>query len=983
MNPTPRQILDTAAATRIPDNFNLLPALLEQASAQNRKPAKPENRSTGEPKNWRTFMQTLRAKPALMILFVLLALALLSGVVYAVSRSLGYIPGVGIVEQGASLRVLAEPVSQTREGITVTVTSATLAADKTVITYTIENVPWEALSHREDVPGCYAEGQIRLPNGSLLVPQGGGGGMDGSGRWETRMVYSAIPPQFSEAEFLLDCIRETLPGKAPENWKLLLRFIPAPPDLTIVPVIEVPTPNLPATGESAPTEGLILEKVIETESGYILVGKFRASGLPASAQALGYSQWPRVTDANGVELPYRTANDVDAISTTRGEFPWTLEIIGKAQAWPLTIHLEAVDAQVSDLSAQFIFDAGPNPQPGQEWSLNQDVPLGDFTVRVEKVVFTGAGYYFEMTAPPEVRSVNLEILDTSPLGGSGGNDGRGLLTASVDYAQPPTGPLNILLYAPILTARGDWRLQWQPENALPAEPLYGIRLVLDKFIPLEDGYTLIGHTEWTDERIQRASVTLKARDASGRELALDPNFGDELSLPENGWAYKLHGKAFAGDVRLTAADIYVEFSQPTLLTIDLRSFGFAFDDSKLGLPYKMGLTPVEVPGLSAQLFTAAYIQEGDLRGFELAFRADPRLKSLDLAISDGMDTSGLTMIAGGGGSSYDPQTGFILSRASTNARLFFPLTFRIYGATAQGNWSISWTPPAPPAGATPFYMPQACLTLAGWQGISANPPALPANLTGTLLISRGALSPDPSLFLVNLDGNQERPLVFGNGSLSPDGRRLVYSDENSRLVVWELSNGQRTTLGDGSTPRWSPDGMQIAFNRTTPKGQNIFVMNANGSNPRQRTDQTGYLTLAGWTADSQSLLIQDGTNIELLDITDGARRLLLQTDFNPYGSVTAALSPDGNWLAYLEKVPGRMTPGLYLKALPTGEPRLLAQLEHWSVYNPVFSPDGQWLAFSVLGNDPPDRGVSTAVMNIQTCQVIPLPVSGTLSEWRP
>lgn len=968
MNPRDTShILDAVAADFIPADTNLLARI---KSRYERK----------------TFMQTLRAKPALMILFVLLALALLSGVAYAVTRSLGYIPGVGIVEQGASLRVLAEPVSLTREGIIVTVTGATLAADKTVITYTIENVPWESLSHQEDLPGCYAEGQIRLPNGSLLVPQSGGGGMDGSGRWETRMVYSAIPPQFNEAEFLLDCIRETLPGKAPENWKLPLKFIPAPPDLTIMPVIEVPTPapSPQGTGEIVPTEGLLLEKVIETESGYILVGKFRSGGLPANAQALGYNQWPRVTDANGVELPYRTANDVDAISTTIGEFPWTLEIVGKAQAWPLTIHLQAVDAEAFDLSAQFTFDSGQNPQPGQEWLLNQDVPLGDFTMRVEKVVFTGTGYFFEMTAPPDMRSVNLEILDTTPLGGSGGNDGRGLLTASVDYdQQPPTGLLNILLYAPTLTARGDWRLQWQPENAIQAESLYGIRLVLDKFIPLEDGYTLIGHTEWTDERIQRASVTLKARDASRRELALDPHYGEETALPENGWAFKLSGKAFEGDVRLTAADVSVAFSQLTLLTIDLRSFGFTFDDSKLGLPYKTGLIPVEVPGLSAQLFTATYIQEGEMRGFELAFRADPRLKSLDIAISDGMDTSGLDRIASSGGSSYDPQTGFILSRASTNARLFFPLTFRIYGATMQGDWSISWTPPAPPAGATPFYIPQACLTLAGWQGISANPPALPANLTGALLTSRGALSPDPSLFLVNLDGSQERPLVFGNGSLAPDGRRLAYSDENNRLVVWELSNGQKTTLGDGSTPRWSPDGMQIAFNRTTPKGQNIFVMNADGSNPRQLTDQTGYLPIAGWTADGNSLLIQDGANIELLDIADGARRLLLQTDFNPYGSVTAALSPDGNWLAYLEKVPGTMTPGLYLKALPAGQARLLAQLEHWSVYNPVFSPDGQWLAFSVLDNDPPDRGASTAVMNIQTCQVIPLPISGTLSEWRP
>ncbi len=48
-------------------------------------------------------------------------LALLSGVAYAIGRSLGYIPGTGIVEQGAPIRVLAEPVSLTRDGITLTI----------------------------------------------------------------------------------------------------------------------------------------------------------------------------------------------------------------------------------------------------------------------------------------------------------------------------------------------------------------------------------------------------------------------------------------------------------------------------------------------------------------------------------------------------------------------------------------------------------------------------------------------------------------------------------------------------------------------------------------------------------------------------------------------------------------------------------------------------------------------------------------------
>jgi hypothetical protein len=955
MKQNPRELLDAAAGTRIPADVNLYPRIAAQLERK-------------------TLMQTLRAKPALMILFVLLALALLSGAAYAIGRSLGYIPGVGIVEQGTPIRVLAEPVSVTRDGITITVTSATLAADKTVITYTIENVPWDALSHREDEPGCYGQANIRLPNGSLLVPLSGSGGMDASGRWETRMVYSAVPPQFNDGEFLLDCIRETLPGLAPENWKLTLHFIPAPPDLTVMPVVEIPlpTPAPSASGIPVQTGGLVLEKVIETEAGYILIGKFHADTLPGGAQALGFSQWPRVIDAAGQELPYRTANDVDVVSTTMGEFPWTLEIVGKAQAWPLTIQLEALDAQAFDLSAQFTFDAGQNPQAGQEWQLNQDVRLGDFTVRVNKIVFTGTGYYFEMTAPSEVRSVSLDILDTTPLGGSSGNNGQGLLTASADYDQPPNGLLTVSLSAPILTLRGGWSLQWQPENAPQIESLYGIRLVLDQFIPLDDGYYLIGHTEWTDERILHANVTLGARDASGGELALDPLYDQEITLPENGWAFKIYGKAFDGDVRLTARDVYIEYSQPALLTIDLRPYNFSFDDANLGVPYKTGLIPVDIPGLSAQLAKATYIKQGDLRGFELAFDADTRLSAISLVISDGLDTSGLDGVASGGSSSRDPQSGFIISQATTNARMFFPMTFRIYGATLRGNWSVTWTPPTPEVGATPFYIPQACLGLDSVKQALANPPAIPSGLEGRLLLMRGALAPDPTLFIANLDGSAEIPLAFGHGTLSPDGSRVAYSDENNQLTLMEVASKQKIVLGPGYlAPRWSPDGAKIAFQRETAKGFNIFIMDADGSNPRALTDTTEHFSLSGWSGDGQSLLIQTGTRIEFLNVNDGSRSLLLETRSNSYGSPSAALSPDGKWLAYLDKVVGRMTPGLYLKALPDGEPRLLVQLEHWSVFNPVFSPDGQWLAFSVLNGD---TGMDSRFMLLNTanCQAIPL-----------
>ncbi len=80
-----------------------------------------------------SFMQTLRARPVLAMLIALLILLTLSGVAYAIGRSLGYIPGIGIVDQSTPIRVLAEPVSQTRDGITITVSDVVLTSSKTVM----------------------------------------------------------------------------------------------------------------------------------------------------------------------------------------------------------------------------------------------------------------------------------------------------------------------------------------------------------------------------------------------------------------------------------------------------------------------------------------------------------------------------------------------------------------------------------------------------------------------------------------------------------------------------------------------------------------------------------------------------------------------------------------------------------------------------------------------------------------------------------
>ena len=85
-------------------------------------------------------------------------------VVAAVQRLLGYVPGTGLVSTDAPLRVLAEPVEQIRDGITLTVTSALLSADKTHIEYRVFGIPRSAYPN--------SESYFRLHKAGISAPAG-------------------------------------------------------------------------------------------------------------------------------------------------------------------------------------------------------------------------------------------------------------------------------------------------------------------------------------------------------------------------------------------------------------------------------------------------------------------------------------------------------------------------------------------------------------------------------------------------------------------------------------------------------------------------------------------------------------------------------------------------------------------------------------------------------------------------------------------
>ena len=435
---------------------------------------------------------------AILSLMIIATLVIGPQKVYAsVMKLFGYIPGVGIVDQNSPIRVLAEPVTVTREGISITVTSATLTGDRTQVVYRIFGVPGSAYPDREDEMGCMQREYLRLADGTQLA--------------QVNYGYQPVPASVNEAVFVIPCIGNTLPGKVPENWELPLRFVPAPPDLTVMPVTELsPSPQASLTAEatSQPENGsgtpvppvdssVTVSKVIETSDGYILIGQFQPQSQPGEwTQTVGE---PEIRDASGKKVNHTYPMDVNVeMGNTRpGMNGWAMQFQAAGLVYPLTITFSGVEIRQADSSAtaKFTFDAGPDPQPGQEWTPNQDIQLAGHTLKLVSITADSrGGYSFRFQVDPEVYSASVQIEGYKPNGGGGGGGGgltNGEFNVSLSYAQIPTGVLTVTLSD--LTLIGGpitWQGQWSPATTrtdLPDNPTsqLGVCLTADSLAQLD------------------------------------------------------------------------------------------------------------------------------------------------------------------------------------------------------------------------------------------------------------------------------------------------------------------------------------------------------------------------------------------------------------------------------------------------------------------------------------------------------------------
>lgn len=220
--------------------------------------------------------------------------------------------------------------------------------------------------------------------------------------------------------------------------------------------------------------------------------------------------------------------------------------------------------------------------------------------------------------------------------------------------------------------------------------------------------------------------------------------------------------------------------------------------------------------------------------------------------------------------------------------------------------------------------------------------------------------------------------------VSPDGRRIVF-DLLGDLYLLPIDGGEAERLTSGMAwdiqPRFSPDGARISFTSDRSGGDNVWIMNADGSDPRAVTDEDfRLLNNAVWHPDGRYLAAKKhfttrrslGTGEIWLYAIDGGKGVpLVERPNEDYQKELGepAFSPDGRYLYFTQN----STPGNTFEyaqdtnaevfqirrlELASGEVEPLVTGPGGAV-RPTPSPDGRWIAF--VRRDRSDDSFDTAL----------------------
>ena len=391
--------------------------------------------------NKSSFMNSLRARPALAVLLAIIALLLLSGAAYAIGRLAGFIPGFGFTS-GASY-VLNVPVEVSQNDVRVRVEKAVQDSAGLWVDLSVHGLP--------EGDG-YTPGYVLAQTGEKVQSERGGGISSEAGVLLLTYVFPALDDPSQPVTLIL----ENLGGQS-FQMSFTLRSASADEVLLVLS-----GGILPVQGEMHDHMALMLENVaMSTDRTVLQVSlHFDQPGVSLAAP------WNvTMTDNQGRIYPLADITpEMTDIGVTR--LYQTVPLQGNEQ---LILNLVSFSPD-SDLQmlmdfstnpAVFTFDPGRNPQVGQTWPLNEILQVGQFTLHIVGAhMASPTELIFEFEPTQNVTGVML--YSTLASGASGGIPIQNTnFTAGMTFAKMPSVPFEIELGRVYYTASGAWQVEWQ------------------------------------------------------------------------------------------------------------------------------------------------------------------------------------------------------------------------------------------------------------------------------------------------------------------------------------------------------------------------------------------------------------------------------------------------------------------------------------------------------------------------------------------
>ena len=250
------------------------------------------------------------------------------------------------------------------------------------------------------------------------------------------------------------------------------------------------------------------------------------------------------------------------------------------------------------------------------------------------------------------------------------------------------------------------------------------------------------------------------------------------------------------------------------------------------------------------------------------------------------------------------------------------------------------------------------LPIIGGIGLVRFSGARPASNEGRIVFTRNG-----DIWVMDADGREQKEIITGDNrepAWSPDGRQIAFSrwrdDGNGNNIYVMNADGsdikQLTSNpeSDGN-PTWSPDGKQIAFDRSILEKKDgqwqrkrlaIYVVDADGSNVRPLLEDKTEPCYPTWSPDSSKIAYNcyhvDSWSVLVMDADgDGENREII------HGGHAPDWSPDGDKIVFV-RFRNRMdiyvinSDGANLKRLTQPGPQ-----RYWC---PKWSPDGTKIVFA-------------------------------------